>query len=100
MIKLDLSCNYSYLGGVMYASSLLRTKPVSFFEKKRLKNFKLVLEKTNSLKKNFKKIKYSKIFIEEIERRPFASEKLRKVKPNGFTALWLEKFGESDSHVA
>jgi hypothetical protein len=32
--------------------------------------------------------------------RPIASEKLRKVKPNGFTALWLEKFGESDSHVA
>ena len=32
--------------------------------------------------------------------RPIASENLRKVKPNGFTALWLEKFGESDSHVA
>ena len=62
---------------------------------------KLVLEKTQSLKKIYEKIKYLKIFIEEeIDGRPIASEKLRKVKPNGFTALWLEKFGESDSHVA
>ena len=32
--------------------------------------------------------------------RPIASENLRKVKPNGFTALWIEKFGELDSHCA
>jgi hypothetical protein len=100
MIKLGLDYNYSYLGGVIYASSSRRTKPVSFFEKKRLKNLKLVLKRPKVLKRFTKKIKYSKIFIEEKMGRPIASENLRKVKPNGFTALWLEKFGESDSHVA
>jgi pyruvate dehydrogenase complex dehydrogenase (E1) component len=100
MIKLGLNYNYSYLGGVFYASSSLGTKPVSFFKEKTIKNLKLVLKKTKSFTKYLRKFKYSKIFIEEIDGRPIASEKLRKVKPNGFTALWLEKFGESDSHVA
>jgi hypothetical protein len=98
MIKLDLIHNYSYLGGVFYASSLRRTKPASFFEKT-IKNLKLVLKRPKVLQKVKKKFKYSKIFIEE-NGRPIASKNLEKVKPNGFTALWLEKFGESDSHMA
>jgi hypothetical protein len=101
MIKLGLSYNYSYLVGVFYASSLRRNETSLVFCEKTIKKLEVGLKKDQKFYKvQMKKFKYSKIFIEEIERRPFASEKLRKVKPNGFTALWLEKFGESDSHVA
>jgi hypothetical protein len=100
MINLDLIHNYSYLGGVIYASSSRRTKPASFFVKKRLKNLKFGLKKDRKFYEKVKKNLNIRKYLLKKNGRPIASENLRKVKPNGFTAFWLEKFGESDPHMA
>ena len=61
---------------------------------------KFGLKKDQKFYKKFKKKLNIRKYLLKKNGRPIASENLRKVKPNGFTALWLEIFGESDPHMA
>ena len=101
MIKLDLIYNYSYLGGVIHASSLVRTKPASFFKEKTIKNLKLVFKKTKSLKKIYeKRLNIRKYLLKKLDVRSLLknSEKWSPMvsPPCGLknlvnrTHMWLE----------